>query len=63
MLRKEMIMSEFETTACKVLGVILFLLIMSMILQIAMGCNPPRPEMEGEPIPEYIDEVDTDHLT
>ena len=47
-------MTHFEETSCKVLGVILFLLIMSMILQIAMGCNPPRPEMEGEPIPEYI---------
>ena len=56
-------MTTFEETSCKVLGVILFLLIMSMILQIVMGCNPPRPEMEGEPIPEYIDEVDTDHLT
>ena len=55
-------MTHFEETSCKVLGVILFLLIMSMVLQIAMGCNPPRPEMEGEPIPEYIDSAEIDHL-
>ena len=46
-------MTEFESTSCKVLGVILFLLIIIMSLQL-MGCTcydiPPPPS-------DYIDEV------
>ena len=51
-------MTHFEETSCKVLGVILFLLIMSMILQIAMGCSCPAPQLPSD----YMDEVDTSHL-
>mgnify|MGYP003964190389 CR=1 FL=1 len=41
-------MTNFESTSCKILGVILFLLIVIMGLQL-MGCNPPHTD--------YIDEV------
>tara|TARA_R110002020_G_scaffold425440_1_gene634833 strand:+ start:183 stop:347 length:165 start_codon:yes stop_codon:yes gene_type:complete len=54
-------MSNFEEVCCKVLGVILFLLIVIMGLQLT-GCTcseVPPPPIE----PEYIDEVDTKHLT
>ena len=51
-------MTEFESTSCKVLGVILFLLIIIMSLQL-MGCTcydiPPPPS-------DYIDEVETSNL-
>ena len=54
----EMYMSRFEEASCKVLGVIVFLLIVMTWLQIS-GCSvPPQPEMEGEPFPDYIDEVE-----
>ena len=46
-------MTEFESTSCKVLGVILFLLIVTMSLQL-MGCSRPVPP----PPSDYIDEVD-----
>ena len=54
-------MSNFEEVCCKVLGVILFLLIVIIGLQLT-GCTcseVPPPPIE----PEYIDEVDTKHLT
>ena len=51
-------MTEFESASCKVLGVILFLLIIIMSLQL-MGCTcydiPPPPS-------DYIDEVETSNL-
>ena len=51
-------MTEFESASCKVLGVILFLLIIIMSLQL-MGCTcydiPPPPS-------DYIDEVDTSNF-
>ena len=50
----EMYMSRFEEASCKVLGVILFLLIAIMSLQL-MGCACPIPEAPLEY--EYIDEV------
>ena len=52
-----MYMTEFESTSCKVLGVILFLLIVTMSLQL-MGCSRPVPP----PPSDYIDEVDTSNF-
>jgi hypothetical protein len=46
-------MSEFEEISCKVLGVILFLLIVSLSLQL-IGCACPAPQL---PPSDYIDEV------
>ena len=58
----EMYMSRFEEASCKVLGVIIFLLVVMTWLQIS-GCSvPPQPEMEGEPFPDYIDEVEISNL-
>ena len=55
-------MSRFEETSCKVLGVIIFMLVVMTWLQIS-GCSvPPQPEMEGEPFPDYIDEVEISNL-
>ena len=54
-------MSEFETKACKVLAAVLFLLVVIIGTQL-MGCTcseVPPPPIE----PEYIDEVNTKHLT
>ena len=50
----EMYMSRFEEASCKVLGVILFLLVVMTWLQIS-GCSVPSPS-------DYIDDVDTSHL-
>ena len=51
-------MTRFEEVSCKVLGVILFLLIVIMGLQLT-GCTcsevPPPPS-------DYIDEVDTSNF-
>ena len=47
-------MSEFETTACKALGVILFLILVVLALQL-IGCTCSVPEVPLEH--EYIDEV------
>ena len=55
-------MTQFEKKSCKVLGVIVFLLIVMTWLQISGCYSPPRPEMEGELIPDYIDDVDTSNL-
>ena len=54
-----MYMSDFESKACKFLGVILFLILWILVLQLN-GCTtctnvPPPPS-------DYIDEVDTSHL-
>ena len=57
----EVYMSKFEEASCKVLGVILFLILCLLVLQLN-GCttcvNVPPPPIELE----YIDEVDTSHL-
>ena len=58
----EVYMSRFEEVSCKVLGVIIFLLVVMTWLQISGCYSPPRPEMEGEPFPDYIDDVDTSNL-
>jgi hypothetical protein len=55
-------MSRFEEVSCKVLGVIIFLLVVMTWLQISGCYSPPRPEMEGELIPDYIDEVEMKNL-
>ena len=55
-------MTQFEEKSCKVLGIIVFLLIVMTWLQISGCYSPPQPEMEGEPFPDYIDEVDTSNL-
>ena len=55
------VMTDFENKACKALGMILFVLVIMTWLQIS-GCtcnDVPPPPIE----PEYIDEVDTNHLT
>ena len=51
------VMSKFEVTACKVLGIILFLLVIAIGLQLT-GCSCPAPQ----PPSDYMDEVDTSHL-
>ena len=53
----EMYMSRFEEASCKVLGVILFMLIVMTWLQIS-GCSCPVPP----PPSDYIDEVDTSNF-
>ena len=52
-------MSEFERAACRVLGVILFGVLVILYLQL-ISCTKPVPEPPIEP--EYIDDVDTSHL-
>jgi hypothetical protein len=51
------VMTNFENKACKVLGFILFLLVVTTWLQIS-GCSRPVPP----PPSDYIDEVDTSDL-
>ena len=53
----EMYMTQFEEKSCKVLGVIIFLLVVMTWLQIS-GCYSPVPP----PPSDYIDEVNTSHL-
>ena len=53
----EVYMSRFEENSCKVLGVILFLLIVTVSLQL-MGCSCPTPQ----PPSDYMDDVDTSNL-
>ena len=55
-------MTEFEKKSCKVLGVIIFLLVVMTWLQISGCYSSPQPEMEDEPIPDYIDEVEISNL-
>ena len=55
-------MTKFEEKSCKVLGVIIFLLVVMTWLQISGCYSPPRPEMEGEPFPDYIDDVEMKNL-
>ena len=50
-------MTKFEEISCKVLGVILFLLIVTVSLQL-MGCSCPTPQ----PPSDYMDEVKTENL-
>ena len=50
-------MTQFEEVSCKVLGVILFLLVIAIGLQLT-GCSCPAPQ----PPSDYMDEVDTSHL-
>ena len=59
--RKREKMSDFENKVCKVLGIVVFILVMITWLQVS-SCtcvNSIEPPIE----PEYIDEVDTKHLT
>ena len=55
----EMYMTQFEEKSCKVLGVIIFLLVVMTWLQIS-GCACPIPKAPLEY--EYIDEVDTSNF-
>ena len=50
-------MTQFEEAACKTLGVMLFLLVVIISLQL-IGCSCPAPQ----PPSDYMDEVDTSHL-
>ena len=50
-------MTHFEEVTCKVLGVVLFLLVIAIGLQLT-GCSCPAPQ----PPSDYMDEVDTSHL-
>ena len=52
-------MSNFEEVTCKALGVILFLLVIIIGLQLG-GCACPMPDTPLEY--EYIDEVETDNF-
>ena len=58
----EVYMTQFEEKSCKVLGVIIFLLVVMTWLQISGCYSSPQPEMEDEPIPDYIDEVEISNL-
>ena len=49
-------MSKFENMCCKVLGVILFLLVVSIWLQLS-GCSSCETQLPLPPS-DYIDEVD-----
>ena len=51
-------MSEFEVKACKVMGVMLFFLVVVIGLQL-IGCSCPIPEPPLEY--EYIDDVSLDN--
>ena len=53
-------MTNFEDKSCKVLGIILFILIISVWIQLS-GCSiPSKNELfDDEPIPDYIDSVET----
>ena len=53
----EVYMTRFEEKSCKVLGVILFMLVVMTWLQIS-GCSCPAPT----PPSDYMDEVDTSNL-
>jgi len=55
-------MTEFEKKSCKVLGVIIFLLVVITWLQISGCYSSPQLEMEDEPIPDYIDDVEISNL-
>jgi len=50
-------MTQFESTSCKVLGVMLFLLVIIIGMQL-MGCSCPAPP----PPSDYMDDVDTSNL-
>ena len=50
-------MTHFEEVTCKVLGIVLFLLVIAIGLQLT-GCSCPAPQ----PPSDYMDEVDTSHL-
>ena len=50
-------MTQFEEVSVKVLGVILFLLVIIIGIQL-VGCSCPAPQ----PPSNYMDEVDTSHL-
>ena len=51
-------MSKFEEVSCKVLGVILFLIISLLVIQLnGCTCYNVQP-----PPSDYIDEVNTSHL-
>ena len=49
-------MSKFENKCCKILGVVLLLLVISMWLQLS-GCSSCETQVPPPPS-DYIDEVD-----
>lgn len=52
-------MTNFEDKSCKALGIILFILIISTWIRLS-GCSIPKNELfDDEPIPNYIDSVET----
>ena len=53
-------MTNFEDKSCKALGIILFILIISMWIQLSGCCAIPKKELfDDEPVPDYIDSVET----
>ena len=53
-------MTNFEDKTCKVLGIILFILIITMWIQLSGCCGIPKKELfDDEPMPDYIDSVET----
>ena len=53
-------MSKFENKCCKILGVVLLLLVISMWLQLS-GCSSCETQVPPPPS-DYIDEVETSNL-
>ena len=53
-------MSKFENICCKVLGVILFLLIVLMWLQLS-GCSSCETQVPSPPS-DYIDEIEMENF-
>jgi len=51
------VMSRFENKCCKILGVVLFILVIFIWIQLS-GCCSETPA----PPSDYIDEVDMDHF-
>ena len=53
-------MTNFEDKSCKALGIILFILIITMWIQLSSCSISPKNELfDGEPVPDYIDSVET----
>ena len=50
-------MTQFEEAACKVLGAMLFLLVVIISLQL-IGCSCPAPQ----PPSDYMDEIEMKNL-
>ena len=52
-------MTNFENKSCKALGIILFILIISMWIQLSSCAIPKKELFDDEPMPDYIDSVET----